>query len=252
MGSSVSIMKPKNIENITKSHESNHDNSCKTEKKGSDITLRYISHDHIDSKYKSEPKTMPTSTDTLIKDNHIEDDINQPNNIRNKYFQINQSYESENEIHDSDNKDENNEENDEDNDDDDNDEYVNQSAEMFTNTAMSLGMDNDELLFNLLYFGGESSSHCTFGNMINSALEETVALHSQDNTPYKLNPASNDDLSHLKVQILKYELNKDISECPVCKDQIEVGENYIQLQQCEHCFHADCIYKWLNLVRISI
>lgn len=49
----------------------------------------------------------------------------------------------------------------------------------FAQSAMSLGMDNDDLIFNLLYFGDNSSS---FQTMFNSAIEETVAAHSAGNT----------------------------------------------------------------------
>jgi hypothetical protein len=49
----------------------------------------------------------------------------------------------------------------------------------FAQSAMSLGMDNDDLIFNLLYFGDNTMS---FQSMFNSAIEETVAAHSAENT----------------------------------------------------------------------
>lgn len=49
----------------------------------------------------------------------------------------------------------------------------------FAQSAMSLGMDNDDLIFNLLYFGDAGAS---FQTMFNTAIEETVAAHSAENT----------------------------------------------------------------------
>lgn len=49
----------------------------------------------------------------------------------------------------------------------------------FAQSAMSLGMDNDDLIFNLLYFSDATTS---FQSMFNSAIEETVAAHSAENT----------------------------------------------------------------------
>ena len=40
-------------------------------------------------------------------------------------------------------------------------------------SAMSLGMDNEDLLFNLLYFG---DSGANIGQIVDSAVEETVSL----------------------------------------------------------------------------
>lgn len=60
----------------------------------------------------------------------------------------------------------------------------------------SLGMDRDDLLFNMLYFNPEGAS-LSMGAAINNAIEETVALHSASNTPYKLHPATPEDLQNL-------------------------------------------------------
>jgi hypothetical protein len=49
----------------------------------------------------------------------------------------------------------------------------------FAQSAMSLGMDNEDLIFNLLYF---SDAGANFQSMFNSAIEETVAAHSAGNT----------------------------------------------------------------------
>lgn len=47
-------------------------------------------------------------------------------------------------------------------------------------SAMSLGMDNDELLFNMFYFGDDGGSG--FRQSMNTAIEETYAAHSTGNT----------------------------------------------------------------------
>jgi hypothetical protein len=49
----------------------------------------------------------------------------------------------------------------------------------FAQSAMSLGMDNDDLIFNLLYFGDTDAN---FQTMFNTAVEETLAAHSASNT----------------------------------------------------------------------
>ena len=42
-------------------------------------------------------------------------------------------------------------------------------------------MDNDELLFNMYYFGGDDAMTGFRGSM-NTAMEETLAAHSAGNT----------------------------------------------------------------------
>ena len=53
---------------------------------------------------------------------------------------------------------------------------------LFAQSAMSMDMDNEDLIFNLLYFGGDTSN---FASMMNNAAEETVAAHSAGNTYVK-------------------------------------------------------------------
>lgn len=81
-------------------------------------------------------------------------------------------------------------------------------ADLFAYSAMSLGVDNDDLLFNMLYFseqglqqgideGGDESNAAMddavaannkrnigmhFRNMLNNAVDETIAAHSANNT----------------------------------------------------------------------
>lgn len=121
------------------------------------------------------------------------------------------------------------------------------SAEMFANTAMSLGMENDELLFNLMYFGDMGCNDMNFSAVVSNALDETVALHSANNTPYKLHPASLDKISYLATTEIIEELDEDKCECAVCKDIMCIGDQTITLPICHHQFHADCITRWLKL-----
>lgn len=118
-------------------------------------------------------------------------------------------------------------------------------AEMFSVTAMSLGMENDDLLFNLLYFGG--NEHASFGNMMNSAMEETVALHSEGNTPYRLCPASEDALEQMKRVMLTSRSDSSDIECAVCKDEMDINSEIIRLPNCKHYFHSECIMRWLKM-----
>jgi len=140
---------------------------------------------------------------------------------------------------------------DENNDDDDghDDDHNDDNDEMFENAALSLEMENDELLFNLLYFSQQSEQQCNnsnqFRNMLNNAFEETVALHSENNTPYKLRPASKDTINSIKSS--KYTNDENEKECIVCRDEMELGCEIIKLPQCHHCFHRPCIVRWLEL-----
>ena len=124
-----------------------------------------------------------------------------------------------------------------------------QSWEMISN---SLGMDNDDLLFNMLYFGGGAQS---VGMAINSAMEETVALHSEQNTPYKLQPASQHDVQSLAsrnyVDVLSPRLEhtaaspRTTRDCSVCREDLTPVCVVIKLPRCAHVFHDECIKKWL-------
>jgi hypothetical protein len=81
--------------------------------------------------------------------------------------------------------------------------------------------------------------------MLNNAFEETVALHSENNTPYKLRPASKDTINSIKSS--KYTNDENEKECIVCRDEMEVGCEIIKLPHCHHCFHRPCIVRWLEL-----
>ena len=76
----------------------------------------------------------------------------------------------------------------------------------------SLGMDQDDLLFNMLYFNPEGG--VSMGAAINNALEETVALHSESNTPYKLRPASLEEMRGLSASAFARATPLDHEEGP--------------------------------------
>jgi len=92
---------------------------------------------------------------------------------------------------------------DDDDDDGEVDPEVEAAAAMFASTSMSLDMDNDDLLFNLLYFGGNEQSAQSIGHTLSNALQETVAAHSANNTPYKLKPASKGAVDGLEALTVK-------------------------------------------------
>ena len=116
-----------------------------------------------------------------------------------------------------------------------------QSWEMISN---SLGMDNDDLLFNMLYFGDGTQN---VGTAINNAMEETVALHSEHNTPYKLQPASQQDVQSLAPQAyVEALLSPRVRDCSVCREDLTPTCVVIKLPRCAHVFHGDCLTKWLT------
>jgi len=135
--------------------------------------------------------------------------------------------------------------------------------QMLTN---SLEMDNEELLFNMMYFSESSAAGlgASIGSVIENAMNETVALHSENNTPYKLKPASIETLNELAPETLlstEYEkLKKECGnenctgdqtmtmiECSVCKEELELGETIVRLPVCKHSFHSECVLKWFKM-----
>jgi len=143
-------------------------------------------------------------------------------------------------------------------------DYANNNQENRENWQMltnSLEMDNEELLFNMLYFSedagvgvGVGAGMSSIGSVINSALTEAVALHSENNTPYKLKPASLHDLQSLEPETLssaeseKMRAHGDggILECAVCMEELNLGVKILKLPACHHCFHAECLFSWFR------
>lgn len=121
--------------------------------------------------------------------------------------------------------------------------------EMFEHTAMSLGMDWDDFVFNVLYFGNGQEPN--LDAVISNARDETLALHSENNTPYKLRPASSAIIQDLKVDILTDQKDLHDPDCSVCKEHLELGSAVIFLPSCVHCFHKDCLIRWIELVIAS-
>jgi hypothetical protein len=117
---------------------------------------------------------------------------------------------------------------------------------MFAHTALSLGMDNEDLLFNLMYFGeGQNSS---LGALMEGVQQETLALHSENNTPYKLKPATANAIEGLHSRVFGVDLVGLDCECQVCKDEIEVEGPVLQIPTCQHYFHEECLLRWIKLV----
>ena len=120
-------------------------------------------------------------------------------------------------------------------------------TELFAHTAMSLDMNNDDLLFNLLYFG--DGNNANFGTVLNNAQQETIALHSENNTPYKLKPASDSTIAGMMIETFNLgEADMNELECAVCKDEIENECEILRIPACKHYFHKDCLLRWIKLV----
>lgn len=118
--------------------------------------------------------------------------------------------------------------------------------ETLEHTAMSLGMDYDEFLFNVLYFGDGQVPNLS--TAISNAREETVALHSENNTPYKLRPASSTAIEGLKSEVLHNLNDLEEPDCAICKENMELNNEVIFLTSCRHCFHMECLVRWIKLV----
>jgi hypothetical protein len=116
-------------------------------------------------------------------------------------------------------------------------------------TGMSLGMNEEDILFNMMYFGGtEATNPQNFGSALNAMVEETIAAHSENNTPYKLKPASSSAISRLLPINLGDIESAGSKECAICTDPWEANCKIIRLHSCNHCFHDECILHWLELV----
>jgi hypothetical protein len=124
------------------------------------------------------------------------------------------------------------------------------AAELFAHTALSLGMDNEDLLLNLMYFDeGFGGGNATFGTLLNTLQQETLALHSANNTPYKLNPANDTAIAGLLEETYTPDISGTETECMVCRDELEKDCCLLRIPTCKHYFHKDCLERWIQLVR---
>ena len=138
--------------------------------------------------------------------------------------------------------------------DDSNDLENRENWQMLTS---SLDMDNEDLLFNMLYFstGDDAASSLSAPQMINNAMSETVALHSESNTPYKLRPVSEKDLQTVLVaqlsprslEVLRSESGQSGVQCCCCMEEILQDQKVAKLPACQHSFHSECLHKWFRM-----
>ncbi|XP_030454812.1 E3 ubiquitin-protein ligase RING1-like [Syzygium oleosum] len=101
---------------------------------------------------------------------------------------------------------------------------------------------------------GEGGSFRIPGNInlgdyfIGSNLEQLIQqLAENDPNRYGTPPASKSAINGLPViKITEELLASDNSQCAVCKDTFELGEEAKQMP-CKHIYHSDCILPWLEL-----
>lgn len=78
---------------------------------------------------------------------------------------------------------------------------------------------------------------------------EQLIQHLAENDPnrYGTPPASKSAVEGLPVITISEQLlGSDSSQCAVCKDTFELGEEAKQMP-CKHIYHSDCIIPWLEL-----
>ena len=124
------------------------------------------------------------------------------------------------------------------------------NADGFSHTALAFDMDDNDLLFNILYFN-ESNSGIeieNLGQICETVITETVAAHSEGNTPYKLHPASEKLKTSFKSKkLISLEYKLDDCECQICKDEMSYNSDVIFLSNCKHYFHHECFIRWIEL-----
>merc|ERR1711916_255593 len=95
---------------------------------------------------------------------------------------------------------------------------------------------------------GEGLDTSNIGAICETAVTETLAAHSEGNTPYKLRPASEKVQNEFEPETLNREmLGLEDYECVICKDEMEDGCRISLLKKCKHCFHAECFLRWIKL-----
>ena len=141
-----------------------------------------------------------------------------------------------------------------------------QNQENWSMLKHSLEMDNEDLLLNMLYFSDDGAASmedsASMGKVLDGAMTETFALHSENNTPYKLKPVAPEEMKTLKVETMddaaSMKLRREDSmtsgpeskgcgmECVVCKEELEIGDKIMTLPHCNHTFHEECLSKWFK------
>lgn len=124
------------------------------------------------------------------------------------------------------------------------------NADLFVQTALSLGLEGDDLLFNMMYF--DDGHLPNFGSLMNTVQQETLAMHSEHNTPYKLNPADEKTIEGLIHKRFRVGECGTETECAVCKDEIEENADIIVIPNCKHYFHEECLLKWAKMVSLYV
>ncbi|KAL9372257.1 hypothetical protein Peur_034501 [Populus x canadensis] len=83
---------------------------------------------------------------------------------------------------------------------------------------------------------------------IGPGLEQLIQqLAENDPNRYGTPPASKSAVENLPdIKVTKELLESDSSQCAVCKDSFELGEEAKQIP-CKHIYHKDCITPWLEL-----
>ncbi|KAJ6359277.1 hypothetical protein OIU76_000911 [Salix suchowensis] len=83
---------------------------------------------------------------------------------------------------------------------------------------------------------------------IGPGLEQLIQqLAENDPNRYGTPPAAKSAVENLPdIKVTKELLESDSSQCAVCKDSFELGEEAKQIP-CKHIYHKDCIIPWLEL-----
>ena len=149
-----------------------------------------------------------------------------------------------------------------------------QNHENWSMLKHSLEMSGEDLLLNMLYFSDDNAAatvmedSASMGKVLDGAMTETFALHSENNTPYKLKPVPKENMDKLKAETMDAEISGSLKvnlgradsftsdggpeskgcglECVVCKEELELGDKIMRLPHCGHTFHEECLSKWFK------
>ncbi|XP_028774703.1 probable E3 ubiquitin-protein ligase RHA4A [Neltuma alba] len=97
------------------------------------------------------------------------------------------------------------------------------------------------LLFYLFYLKRRASSLSSPPHFLPTTAPSTT-YHS---TPCRLD-LTLQFLDTLPKVLFDEELKEKDSQCCVCLGEFEMKEDVLQIPQCKHVFHRDCIYHWLH------